>query len=1218
MPDRVLPITPSDQEQRLAALATNGSFLVEAPAGSGKTDLLTRRFLRLLAEVEDPAEVVAITFTKAAAAEMRHRILAELENAARHDPTRSEADLDFTSMAALAHRAWLRAQSRDWRICDLPGRLRIETIDAFCREVALQQPLISGLGAALDIHDCPEDLYRVAARRALEGIESGNSSLRSAIATLLLWRDNNWPEMEDLLVDMLAKRDKWMHGFVVGKCPDEDALRQQLEKPFLRAIRSHLIRAQTLLEQIQNAPAELIALGRFASHQTGGSLHAGFASESFLPAQLAEDRASVAQALTAWQSIASLLLTKDGTFRKTIDKKNGFPPEARAEKDRFKQLLQSLSAVDGLEDALAYVPHLPPMSYSEDEWNIVRACFTLLSHAAAELRVVFAEAGTTDFTEIAQIAQNVLQHEDGSPSDAAIEIAGGIRHILVDEFQDTSRLQHRLLASLILAWQEDEQRTLFVVGDPKQSIYFFRNADAELFPRVARLGLETTDGSALGLERISLSDNFRTAPSLIDALNRVFSPIFAEPDGTDIAFSDAVAARSGSLSSGPVFQIHTEFMPPSAHSAAVQDDLIEIGSEQPWQAARAEDTQLEQMTALIREHAERVENARASGQKYRIAVLGRTRAILAKVADELRRSAIPFYAVELEKLQSQPEIQDALALGRALLNPYDRVAWLGVLRAPWCGLALDDLFTIAGTDGLPAPFQDLPSLLRERFDCLSQRGQPGARRVIRLLDTLPTLIAHLPNATLGTWLKRAWLVVEGYRCVDAAGWANLELLWRSLDRIRGTQGFLGSELDSVLQQLTALPHPDANADCGVQLMTIHKSKGLEFEVVLVPDLQAGTFRRDRTLLSWLERGLVKQEASGAITEFLVAPIQTKGAKGGLTKKWVDREIRIREDQEMRRIFYVAATRAREELHLFARPSHAERDGDLHLSLPSRSLLMTAWPGVRQQVEDQFNEWKRTRQSAAEPLHGAVVDKLAASGAGDAILMPRAESPAVVRRLPGEEAAPAARPFDPLTLPSLSESQMVEPFARHEGGWYVRALGNAVHSLFDLLAKRAASDAWGAALAQLSLAKPRLASKARASGAAPPIADALAEEAVQIALDAAQQAECKWILSPHPQAEHEVSWTGEVEGKLRNVRIDRLFLAGDEPLSDGESTLWIIDYKTTHDANSLAASGLAGLRAVFAPQLELYGRILGHGYPSRPIHAGLYYPRLHALDWWKIA
>jgi ATP-dependent helicase/nuclease subunit A len=138
---------PPDQAQRERALNPTRSILVQAPAGSGKTDLLTRRFLRLLGEVEDPGQIVAITFTKAAAAEMRHRILSELEKATVAGTPAASSD-EF-SMEALAHRALRRSQVLGWQLPDLPANLRISTIDSFCRELAIQQPLLSGFGAEL-------------------------------------------------------------------------------------------------------------------------------------------------------------------------------------------------------------------------------------------------------------------------------------------------------------------------------------------------------------------------------------------------------------------------------------------------------------------------------------------------------------------------------------------------------------------------------------------------------------------------------------------------------------------------------------------------------------------------------------------------------------------------------------------------------------------------------------------------------------------------------------------------------------------------------------------------------------------------------------------------------------------------------------------------------------------------------------------------------------
>src|SRR5208282_347898 len=266
--------------------------------------------------------------------------------------------------------------------------------------------------------------YRRAARRTLEQIGKENAVLSAAIETLLLWRDNNWSEVEDLLVKMLGDRDRWMHDFLLDPAPDWEALRARLERP---------------LEHASPGDAD----------------------------------------------------------------------SAR---------------------------------YTDSEWQIIRACFAVLRRAAAELRVVFAESGTVDFTEVAQTAQAVLRGEDGLPTDGAVAVADGIRHLLVDEFQDTSRRQHRLLSHLIAAWPEREGRTCFVVGDPMQSIYFFRDADAELFPRVEQIGLEIPNELPLQLEPVELQANFRSAALLVERINEMFAKVFALDDGSSIEFAESLPA----------------------------------------------------------------------------------------------------------------------------------------------------------------------------------------------------------------------------------------------------------------------------------------------------------------------------------------------------------------------------------------------------------------------------------------------------------------------------------------------------------------------------------------------------------------------------------------------------------------------------------------------------------------------------------------------------
>jgi ATP-dependent helicase/nuclease subunit A len=1215
MSNRLTKVPPPDQAQRESALDPTNSILVQAPAGSGKTDLLTRRFFCLLTQVEDPGQIVAITFTKAAAAEMRHRILSELEGVASKSD--AAADCDAFSMEALARNALNHSQTLGWNLLDQPAQLRISTIDSFCRDLALQQPLLSGLGDGLDIYEQPDELCRRAARQTLQEIDRADVTLRAAIESLLLWRDNNWHEMETLLVEMLKNRDRWMHGFVLEHGQDWDLLREKLERPFAKAIQQSLSELSNLLDQFPGSRDEALKLARFACGQGAANLFQTLAELPDFPSDFTNPD-TLEEAHQAHVCLADLLLTLDGNFRKTVDKRLGFPSDRKGEKAQILNLTARLSAIPGLHSALAAVRTLPPARYTDDDWQIVRACFTLLRNAAAQLRVVFAEAGAVDYIEVAQIAQNVLQGADGRPTDAAISVADGIHHILVDEFQDTSRRQHELLRRLIAAWPEREGRSCFVVGDPMQSIYFFRDADAELFPRVREAGLEISDTDPLLFDSVVLTSNFRTAKPLVEELNGIFAHVFAADDGSGVIFSSAEPARVDEPESNQCFNLHINFSPqpartkPNAAKASDGDDSQQA-------------VQINEIVAIINSHLNRMNAARAKGEKYRIAILGRTRSSLAPIAQALREAAIPFRAVDLEKLSARPEVLDALALARAIVNPLDRVAWLGVLRAPWCGLSLRDLHTLTSADDPEILSRPVPELLTERLHLLSNDGRLAGERVLDALGVVPSLRFAEPITSLGTWLEQVWLRLGGLQCVDRTARANLDLLWQSLDSLpNGEQDLLGPALNSALDSLTAQPDPSADSDCGVQLMTIHKSKGLEFEVVIVPELQARSGKGKIKLLSCLERGLppedLSDEPDGAeeITEFLVAPLQPKGSDRSTTKQWVDRVYRERESQETRRILYVAATRARDELHLFAQPvCKKDRSGDWNLAEPKDSLLATAWPALQSEIQERFAAWKATQEELeAGP---SIIESLAASGESNLLVMPAPLAPTLLRRLP-----PDYRSAKGENSIASSEAQPIvgmdanHVYQRHEGGLLSRALGTAVHSLLENLARLRKSNDWDATRAALKQFQPRIAAQIRAAGIDATKAAVIAVDALRIALDASHDPTGNWILSPHAEDASEARWIGVIASNLRTVQVDRVFRAGPNPLSEGDQAWWIIDYKTAHADGLDPAAALPQLRATFAPQLLVYAEILRklHGTDAR-VRAGLYYPRMLLFDWWEI-
>jgi len=781
-----------------------------------------------------------------------------------------------------------------------------------------------------------------------------------------------------------------------------------------------------------------------------------------------------------------------------------------------------------------------------------------------------------------------------------------------------------LLAGLIAAWPERTGRTCFTVGDPMQSIYFFREADAELFPRVKEVGLEISHDAPLLFDFVPLTANFRTVPGLVAWHNQAFKNIFAVDDGSGVRFSSAQPFPKERTGSGPPFTLHLRFVAQagrgkSADSSGEKED--------------PRDEQIQEIVALIRSQMSRVEAAKSGNEKFRIAVLGRTRKSLAPIAQALRefnnearrenRETIPFRAVELVKLADRPEVLDALSLARALFNPHDRVAWLGVLRAPWCGLALNDLYLLASADDPELLARPVPELLAERLPLLSEAGRRAAQRVLDALNSVPALRASASTASLGTWLEQVWLNLGGADCVDSTTRANVDLLWSSLDRLpAGEQDLLGPALDAALDKLTALPDPEASSDFGVQLMTIHKSKGLEFEVVIVPDLQAGTAHSGRKMLSWLERGLAQPDDSGEITEFLIAPFQPKGKERGKAKEWVDRVYRERELQEDRRILYVAATRARDELHLFARPAYkVESDGSFSLPDPSNSLLSTAWPALEDEVRANFEIWKADRAKFVAGKE-QVIESIAASGESNLLVFPSAvptpTRPTPLRRLPPDY----QREHSEFSAPAAPEAVMVgmgasRLYTRHEGGLLSRALGAAVHALLEELARLRATSDWNASRAALQRFSPRIAAQVRASGVDQAHAAKIAAQALQLALSASRDPIGQWILSPHAEAASEVSWAGVVAGVLSTVRVDRVFRAGPQPQSEGEDCWWIIDYKTAHADNLDPAAALPELRKLFAPQLEAYATILRnlHGQDAI-LRAGLYYPRMLLLDWWE--
>lgn len=1088
------------------------SFIVEAPAGAGKTELLTQRYLRLLAVVEHPEEVLALTFTNKAATEMRDRILGSLELAAGDQlPEQPHKQLTFgLARQVLAHDA-----ERGWSLLGHPGRLRITTLDALCASLARQMPYLSRFGSQPGVSDDAEAHYAMAARRTLEMVESGSDDAE-VVAEALAFMDNNAGRLEKLLIAMLGRRDQWLHH---ASRIESGAMKGEVEAGFAALIERDLAAVGGLLDgRMQSL---LMPLARFAAANVPGLLDG-----------IADWNAPLTAAITdlpSWQALAGLLLTVTGTLRKTVDKRIGFPAdkEFADQKKAMLELLGDLRGVTGLEEALAMLLKLPQPELSEAEWATVECFSRLLRLAAGQLWLAFQEAGEVDFIEIAARAGMALGDDD-APTDLAQALDYRIRHLLVDEFQDTSPSQVGLIEKLTRGWMPDDGRTLFVVGDPMQSIYRFRKADVGLFLRVRERGI-----GDIRLGHLRLFRNNRSYPGIVDWVNAAFPSIFPAEDSPEagaVRYAESAATRSARADSGVV----------------VHPVIEHEGGDAAGEEAR-------RVLAIIRE-------ARRAAPAEHIAVLVRARSHLDALVSEIRRSApeLRFQAVDIEGLDGRQHVQDLLTLFRALHHRADRVHWLALLRAPWCGLKLADLHALAADDKKSTIWQ----LMQEEAR-LARLSDDGQQRLRHVRGVLQQAFAGRDRQHPRRWLEGVWLMLGGPRCLEAPEALNdVEAFFALVDQLVASRTLSADTLAVHAAELYAPSDPLGDA---VQMMTVHKSKGLEFDTVILPGLHRETGGNDSSLLLW-------DELAGADGDehLLVAPIRQKGAGNGEPTaydylKKLEAERAAHEDE---RLLYVAATRAIRQLHLLGIAVADEKKEDGLKPPANGTLLKLLWPGVAQRVFLAA----LTEGGAGEPARASIDP---ATFVPPLVRLREVQVPPALQSM-AEGVRPADNPVDldtPETTLSLEAS-----------------VGTLVHRCLELIAKNGL-PAWSDQ--RISGLQPVYQRWLQAQGHSEADAESGAGEAVAALVSTLASDTGRWLLTDHPQAAAEQAWSSTDGSVTVNHVIDRVFVA--------DACRWIIDYKTVR----LPDAELPQRAESYRPQLERYASLFA-GDPL-PLRLAVYFP-----------
>ena len=507
------------------------------------------------------------------------------------------------------------------------------------------------------------------------------------------------------------------------------------------------------------------------------------------------------------------------------------------------------------------------------------------------------------------------------------------------------------------------------------------------------------------------------------------------------------------------------------------------------------------------------------------------------------------------------------------------MAWLALLRAPWCGLELADLLHLVGEEAAAPVWdrmnQDLPRLSPEgriRLErvravlrpALEERGRRPARRLVE-----------------GVWLALGGPAGLGEAALaDAA--AFLDLL-SGMEEGEADWEHLADKVKKLFAQ------PDLTADESLQVMTIHKAKGLEFDIVILPGLGRVPARDQPPLLMWNERPRRGENQA----DLVLATIMEKGSDPDPIYRYLRQLADIRQGLEAGRLIYVAATRPREQLHLLG---HAEASAEGLRLPPKGTLLRMLWPVVK----GPFEEAWRAQEEALETA--------AAGGSATAKGTPE-QRPAVLVRLPTDWVCPPVPPglSDPAAEQGAAESE-ADDHGTLDFLWAgdaIRHVGTVVHRALQIIAETGLAG-WNPE--RIRKLRDRFRAQLRRLGVSAAELEDAAEK-VEAALQGALTDERGgWVLGDHAEAESELALTAVEGGQPVRVQVDRTFVA--------EGVRWIIDYKTgSHTGGDLEAF-LASEQTRYRAQLERYAHVLEKYDPGKPIRLGLYFPLLRAWREWE--
>ncbi len=1124
---------PSPTPEQRRAADPSGSIWVTASAGTGKTRVLADRVMRLLLTGTDPRQILCLTFTKAAAAEMVKRVEADLSRFAVLPEAELAAELGQLAGRPSSAQERARARTLLALVLDLPAGLPIMTIHGFCQSLLKRFPLEAGVVPHFDVLDprSAADLLREAQAEVLASRSAGIKAALDRLAVLL-------GEMS--LAEGLAalREDRLRLGEVMTEQGVEPLIARLYDCLRLPpGADAGQIRRAACIDPEIDRPALLDAARRLAAGTDKDAARAPVIA-NWLTAETAER-------LRSWDDYATVFLTKGQKRRQA----GSIISKACA------------AATPAAEAALlAEQARLSAWVERERSATVAERTAALLRVGAAVLNAYDrrkSELAALDFDDLIAASRRLLD-QPGIASWVQYKLDQQIDHLLVDEGQDTSPEQWAIILALCADFFAGEgaralRRTLFVVGDEKQSIMSVQGADVATYRRFREVLEARARAGRQPWRQEPLGRSFRSARPILDLVDAVFS----DPQ-----------ARDGVVS-GTDWPAHECFRT----SAPGLVELWPLAEDEPpvktdgWQLPDRLEASPRGETRVAKAIARRIFEWRldavplaSTGQPIRagdVMVLLPRRGILQDLLiRELKNLQVPVAGADRLVLTDEIAVMDLMALGDALLLPEDDLTLAAVLRSPLFGLTEDELFELAYERGEATLFERLRAF------------RPMSARLGEAWERFSELLSQADFAPPFEFYARLLGAGGGRRrLLERLGPAAIEPVEAFLAQALAFEQGHPPSLQGFLQWLRAdttelIRDPDRPRD-EVRVLTCHGAKGLEAPVVFIADAGFVPELKDRLL--WLEAERL--------------PLWRMGAKSrDLLSDAAHADARLRQLQEQRRLLYVALTRAREHLIVTGWQRRNQSEATWY-DLVARGMARLGARAVPAGLAPEI---------AGDSLcHGS----LPAQGAAQLRLALAA--PAPVPPPPPWLRQPA--PAEPLTAAPLSPSRAfaddapaaTSPLLGAAAGRFRR--GRLIHRLLQSLPERPPAERAPALARYLAVPSLGLTEAARAEIAAEVLAVLALPELASLF---------------GPEARAEVPLAGLVGGQAIFGQVDRLAVT--------EGAVLLLDYKTDRSPPATAAD----VPRAYLRQMAAYRALLEAIYPDRPVRCALLWtegPSLMALD-----